>query len=257
MRRDLRVRTTRCLVSGAASLFLLAQGAAAQDFSDQQEQEIGRIIKEYLIRNPEVIKEAIQELERRQLQAANEAAKKTIGERAKEIYQSEEDLVLGNAAGEVAVVEFFDYNCGYCKRAIPEIAKLIQSDKNVRVIIKEFPILGAGSIIAAKAALASRLQGKYAEFHVALTALEGVKDEESVVQVAKQLGLDVTKLKTDMESDGVAEVIRRNYSLAEALSISGTPSFIIDDALEPGYVSFDVLAQHIATVRQNGGCKLC
>ncbi|HEY7763639.1 MAG TPA: DsbA family protein [Aestuariivirgaceae bacterium] len=251
------MKTMRDLAFAAMSLLVFAQGAAAQEFSDQQKQEIEKLIKEYLISNPEVIKEAIQELERRQLQAANEAAKKTIGERAKEIYRAEEDLVLGNAAGEVAVVEFFDYNCGYCKRAIPEIEKLIQSDKNVKVIIKEFPILGAGSIIAAKAALASRLQGKYAEFHAALTGFDGVKDEESVMQVATQLGLDVTKLKADMESDAVAEVIRRNYSLAEALSINGTPSFIIDDALEPGYVSFDVLAQHVATVRQNGGCKLC
>jgi protein-disulfide isomerase len=251
------MKTMRRLALAATGLLVLAQGATAQGFSDQQKQEIGKIIKEYLISNPEVIKEALQELERRQLQAANDAAKKTISERAKEIYQAEEDLVLGNAAGEVAVVEFFDYNCGYCKRAIPEIEKLIQSDKNVRVIIKEFPILGAGSIIAAKAALASRLQGKYAEFHAALTALDGVKDEESVMQVAKQLGLDAAKLKADMESDAVAEVIRRNYSLAEALSINGTPSFIIDDALEPGFVSFDVLAQHVATIRQNGGCKLC
>jgi protein-disulfide isomerase len=247
----------RQLLTGAGMLVLLGQGAIAAEFTDQQKREMGDIIKEYLISNPEVIREALQELERRQVAEASEKTKHAITARAQEIYQSKEDLVLGNASGEVALVEFFDYNCGYCKRAIPEVEKLIQSDKNVRVIIKEFPILGPGSVFAAKAALASRLQGKYSQFHDALTEAEGVKDETNVLEIAKQVGLDVEKLKTDMESEAVANVIRRNYSLAEALSINGTPSFIIDDALEPGFVSFDVLAQHVATVRQNGGCKVC
>ena len=248
---------TRKILAGAAMLCLLGGSAVAAEFTDQQKREMGEIIKEYLIQNPEVIREALQELERRQVAEASDKARRTIGERAQEIYRSEEDLVLGNAKGEVALVEFFDYNCGYCKRAIPEVEKLIESDKNLKVIIKEFPILGPGSIFAAKAAIASRLQGKYAEFHNALAAAEGVKDESNVLEIAKQAGLDVEKLKADMESEAVADVIRRNYSLAEALSINGTPSFIIDDALEPGYVSFDVLARHVATVRQNGGCKVC
>jgi protein-disulfide isomerase len=124
-------------------------------------------------------------------------------------------------------------------------------------VVKEFPILGPGSLFAAKAALASRSQGKYDEFHLALIKLDGVKDETSVMQVAQQIGLDLKKLKTDMESDGVAEVIGRNYSLAEFLGISGTPSFIIDEALEPGFVTYDVLAAHVSTVRQNGGCRVC
>ena len=204
-----------------------------------------------------MIKEAIQELDRRQAVEAQAATKKKIAERAEEIYRSAGDLVLGNPKGKVTVVEFFDYNCGYCKKAIPEVEKLIQSDKDVRVVIKEFPILGPGSVFAAKAALASRSQGKYDEFHLALTKLNGVKDEASVMQVAEQVGLDLDKLKTDMESDGVSEVIGRNYSLAEALAINGTPSFIIDEALEPGYVTYDVLAQHVSAVRQNGGCRLC
>lgn len=248
---------TRKILAGAGMLCLLAGSAVAAEFTDQQKREMREIIKEYLIQNPEVIREALQELERRQVAEANNKAKRTIAERAQEIYRSQEDLVLGNAKGEVALVEFFDYNCGYCKRAIPEVEKLIESDKNLKVIIKEFPILGPGSIFAAKAAIASRLQGKYVEFHNALTAVEGVKDESNVLEIAKQAGLDVEKLKADMESEAVADVIRRNYSLAEALSINGTPSFIIDDALEPGYVSFDVLARHVATVRQNGGCKVC
>jgi protein-disulfide isomerase len=231
--------------------------AAADDISAEQRQAFEAIIRDYLVNHPEVIKEAMEELERRQAVEAQAVTKQKISERAQEIYRSSGDLVLGNPKGKVTVVEFFDYNCGYCKRAIPEVEKLIQSDDDVRVVIKEFPILGPGSVFAAKAALASRNQGKYNEFHQALTELNGVKDETSVMQVAEQVGLDVDKLKTDMESDAVAQVIRRNYSLAESLSINGTPSFIIDEALEPGYVQFDVLARHVAAVRQNGGCRLC
>jgi protein-disulfide isomerase len=247
----------RQVVVAAGMFCLIGQSAIAAEFTDQQKGEIGDIIKEYLLQNPEVIRDALQELDRKQTAEASEKARKTISARAKEIYQSKEDLVLGNANGEVAMVEFFDYNCGYCKRAIPEIEKLIQSDKSVKVIIKEFPILGPGSIFAAKAAIASRLQGKYVEFHNAMTGAEGAKDESNVLEIAKQVGLNVEKLKADMESEAVLDVIRRNYSLAEALSINGTPSFIIDDELEHGYVSFDVLNRHVATVRQNGGCRVC
>jgi protein-disulfide isomerase len=234
-----------------------AHTATAGDISAEQRQAFEAIIRDYLVKHPEVIKEAMEELDRRQTVEAQAATKKKIGERAKEIYRSAGDLVLGNPKGKVTVVEFFDYNCGYCKRAIPEVEKLIQSDKDVRVVIKEFPILGPGSVFAAKAALASRSQGKYDEFHLALTRLDGVKDETSVLQVAEQVGLDLEKLKTDMESDGVTEVIGRNYSLAESLAINGTPSFIIDEALEPGYVTYDVLARHVSAVRQNGGCRVC
>lgn len=232
-------------------------GAAAGEIGAQERQAFEAIIKDYLIKHPEVIKEAMEELERRQAVEAQAATKQKIGERADEIYRSSGDLVLGNPSGKVTVVEFFDYNCGYCKRAIPEVEKLIRSDDDVRVVIKEFPILGPGSVFAAKAALASRNQGKYNEFHQALTEVDGVKDETSVLQVAQQVGLDVDKLKTDMESEAVTGVIRRNYSLAESLSINGTPSFLIDEALEPGFVQFDVLARHVSEVRQNGGCRLC
>jgi protein-disulfide isomerase len=253
------MQMNRMILSLAIAIGLMgtAHAAAAGDISAEQRRAFEAIIKDYLITHPEVIKEAIQELERRQAVEAQAGTKKKIGERAKEIYQASGDLVLGNPKGKVTVVEFFDYNCGYCKKAIPEVEKLIQSDSDVRVVVKEFPILGPGSLFAAKAALASRSQGKYDEFHLALIKLDGVKDETSVMQVAQQIGLDLEKLKTDMESDGVAEVIGRNYSLAESLAISGTPSFIIDEALEPGFVTYDVLAAHVSTVRQNGGCRVC
>lgn len=252
----MKVRLQRILLVAAGTL-LLAHAAAAAEMTEEQRRSIEAVIKEYLIGNPEVIKEALEELERRQAVQAQAKTKETITARAKEIFHAPEDLVLGNPDGKVTVVEFFDYNCGYCKRALPEVAKLIESDKDVRFVIKEFPILGPGSIYAAKAALASRNQGKYHQFHGALSKSEGVRDEASVLETARDVGLDVEKLKTDMEAEAISDVIRRNYSLAEALSINGTPSFIIDETLEPGYVSFEVLARHVSTVRQNGGCKIC
>jgi protein-disulfide isomerase len=240
-----------------AGVVLIGHGAMAAEFSSKQKLELESFIREYLISHPEVIKEALEELERRQAAETTLKTKEAIKQKAKEIYHSSEDLVLGNPAGKVTVVEFFDYNCGYCKRALPEVAKLIETNDDVKVIIKEFPILGPGSMYAAKAALASRNQGKYREYHQALNASEGVKDETSVLKAAQEVGLDIEKLKKDMETDEVLNVIRRNYGLAEVLAINGTPSFVIDDTLEPGFVPFEELMKHVLAVRQNGGCKVC
>src|SRR5215218_4653927 len=144
----------------AIGLMGTAQAATTGHVSAEHRRVCQSIIRAYLETHPEVIREALQELEHRQAVEAQTATKKKIGERAKEIYRASGDLVLGNPKGKITVVEFFDYNCGYCKKAIPEVEKLIQSDKDVRVVIKEFPILGPGSVFAAKAALASRSQGK-------------------------------------------------------------------------------------------------
>lgn len=181
----------------------------------------------------------------------------TIVERANELYHSQEDLELGNPAGKVAVVEFFDYNCGYCKRALPEVEKLIDSDDDVRVIIKEFPILGEGSLFAAKAALASAQQGKYKAFYHALNASKANKNETSVLQVASEVGIDVDRLKNDMQSPVVSGVLSENRALARSLSINGTPSFVIDDSVLQGFASYKRLSEQIVAARANGGCKIC
>jgi protein-disulfide isomerase len=193
----------------------------------------------------------------REVESPIKQTEQTIAVTAQEIYHSSDDPVLGNPSGKITVVEFFDYNCSYCKRNSVEVAKLIDSDKDVRVVIKEFPILGRGSVFAAKAALASGKQGKYREFHTALNNIRGVKNESSVLRAAQQTGLDINKLKTDMESQAVAETIRRNYSIAESLSINGTPTFVLDDAIEPNFASFNALSRHVERIRQNGGCKVC
>jgi protein-disulfide isomerase len=176
-----------------------------------------------------------------------------IAERANELFHSPDDLVFGNPAAKITVVEFFDYNCGYCKRALPEIENLIKTDKDVRVVIKEFPVLGQGSLFAAKAALASGLQGKYVAFHHALNATRAAKNEVSVMQVAKRVGLDVHKLRQDMESPKVEKALQSNEAVAKALSISGTPTFVFEDTVFAGFASFDTLSEHVAALRRKGG----
>jgi protein-disulfide isomerase len=248
------VRSASLLIALLAAI-LLPASATAQEFNERQREELGKIIREYLLDNPEVLREAIQVLERKQKEAEETAAKAAIVEQAKEIYRSEADLVAGNPNGGVTMAEFFDYNCGYCKRAMPDVLKLIEADKDLRVVLKEWPILGEGSVYAAKAALASRKQGKYWDFHLALMQERSV-NEPKVLEVAQRIGLDVAKLKADMQAPEVQEVIDRNMKLAEALGLRGTPAFLIGEQLLPGALPYRVLEQTIATVRKDG-CKIC
>jgi protein-disulfide isomerase len=231
--------------------------ALAQELTPGQRTEIEALIKDYLMKNPGLIKEALEELDRRQTAEAEAKAKVTISTHADLIFRSPDDLVLGNPKGSVTIVEFFDYNCGYCKKALPEIAKLLADDSDLRLVIKEFPILSPGSLVAAKAVLAARQQGKHAELHEALNQLPAQKDEVSVLQVAQSIGIDLDRLRKDMENEAVTQVLQRTYQLAEDLGINGTPSFLVDDNITPGYVPHEVLARLVAGVRESGGCKVC
>jgi protein-disulfide isomerase len=204
-----------------------------------------------------IVREAMQELERKQQMAEEAARSDSLKAMSNEIFRSADDLVGGNPKGTVTLVEFFDYNCGYCKRAFPDVMKMVESDKDLKLVMKEFPILGPGSVYAARAALASRKQGKYWEYHLALMAHEGRIDEQVADQVAESTGLDVKKLKADMEADEVNQVITRNMQLADSLKIQGTPAFIIDETIIPGAVGYDALAAAVKQVRDNGGCRLC
>jgi protein-disulfide isomerase len=228
----------------------------AQEFSQDQREEMGGIIRDYLLEHPEVLREVIQALEAKEQQSAATAATAAISERGKEIYSSEHDLVAGNPDGSVTMTEFFDYNCGYCKRAMSDILALIKSDDDLRVVFKEWPILSEGSRFASRAALASRRQDKYWEFHLALMETRKV-DEASTMEVAERIGLDVEQLKADMASPEVAAVIDRNMQLAVALGIQGTPAFFIDKQFIPGAVGHDALAKVIGEVRKEGGCTVC
>jgi protein-disulfide isomerase len=231
--------------------------AAAGELTDSQKDELSAFIREYLMKNPEVLRDALQELDRRQAQADNAARKSALTAKAAAVFRQNGDLVGGNRDGKITVVEFFDYNCGYCRKAFPDVMKMIGQDKDIRLVMKEFPILGPGSTYAARAALASRGQGKYWEYHLAMMNHEGKIDEATADEVAASLGLDVKKLKADMAADDVSSAISRNMELAEALNIQGTPAFIIDETVIPGAVGYDGLVAAVKQVRDNGGCQLC
>ncbi len=261
-RRDARPGSSvrfRILARAAAGALAcwLALPSLAEEFNESQRSEIGRIVREYLLTNPEVLREAMEELERRQAAMADAQAASVIRNNAKSIFRAEEDLVIGNQDGTITMVEFLDYNCGYCMRAYQEVQQLVEDNKDLRLVIKEFPVLGPGSEFAAKAALASRRQGKYSEFHHALMQHKGGKSEAVVMALASSAGLDAARLKADMADPAIATVIARNYQLAELLAINGTPAFVIADKIEHGAVGKEALGARIAAVRDTGACKIC
>ena len=249
------LKPIRILLVAMAALFILP--AQAAEFTPEQKKELGDFVRQYLMENPEVVRDAMQELERKQQVAEDAARSDSLKAMSSEIFHSQDDLVGGNPKGKIAMVEFFDYNCGYCKRAFPDVMKMIEADKDLKLVMKEFPILGPGSVYAARAALASRKQGKYWEYHLAMMAHEGRIDEAVADQIAEAQGLDLKKLKADMESDEVTQVINHNMQLADSLKIQGTPAFIIDQTVIPGAVGYDALTATIKQVRDSGGCKLC
>lgn len=250
------IKFTRIAVGMLVGAALSASAFAAQ-FSDEQKTELGEVIKNYLLEHPEVIRDALQELEKRQVQADVAAQAAAIRENATQIFRHKGDLVAGNPEGKITMVEFFDYNCGYCKRAFPDVLKMIESDPDLRIVLKEFPILGAGSVYAAQAALASRKQNKYWEFHVALLSHDGHIDEAAVDEVAKSAGLDLDRLKQDMKAQDVQDTIATNLKLSEALRVQGTPAFIVDQTFIPGAIGFDGLTAAVKKVRDAGGCQVC
>jgi protein-disulfide isomerase len=208
-------------------------------------------VREYLLKNPEVIMEALQILQQRQRAAEAENFKRAIAERSDEILNDPAAPVGGNPAGDVTLVEFFDYNCPYCRRVAPTVTELEEADPDLRIVYKEYPILGPGSQFAARAALAARKQGKYIPFHNALMQATGQVTEATVMKVAREVGLDTGQLRADMQDSAIDEAIARNLQLADALGIDGTPSFVIGDRLVPGAVELSTLQRLVARARRN------
>jgi len=207
-------------------------------------------VREYLLKNPEVIMEALQILQQRQRAAEAENLKRTIAERREEILNDPVAPVGGNPSGDVTVVEFFDYNCPYCRRVAPTVTELEEADPDLRLVYKEFPILGPGSQFAARAALASRRQGKYVPFHNALMQATEQVTEETVMAIARDVGLDTEQLTADMQDPAIQDAIARNLQLANELRITGTPSFIIGEEVVPGAVDLRTLQSLIARARR-------
>jgi protein-disulfide isomerase len=248
----------RHLISVFAVLVLcLGLPARADTFTPAQQEELQKLVRTYLVQHPEILREMATALDVKDKKTEVETRANVLSTNAKDIFHNAGDAIAGNDKGDVTVVEFMDYNCGWCKKSVKEMQSIVGSDKKVRVVMKEFPIFGEGSEYAAKAAMASVKQGKYWEFHQALFATEGKVTVQSTDATAKSIGIDLAKMKADMKDPAIAATMAKNQQLASALLITGTPGFIVDGTLFPGYEQKDVLMAAIAGVRANGGCKLC
>ena len=214
----------------------------------EQRRAFEGVISEYLLKNPAIIREAMQVLQAQEEAEKQAAAAQALKQYRPELLQDADSPVGGNPKGDITVVEFFDYNCGYCKRVAPTVSAVLNNDPNVRIVYKEFAILGPQSLVAARAAPAGKRQGKYHEFHDALMPPEQA-DGDSVTATARALGLDYEKLVKDMEDPKITEQLERNYRLATALGINGTPAFVISDRLVPGAVDETTMMDIIAAER--------
>jgi protein-disulfide isomerase len=211
---------------------------------------LGKAIREYLIANPEVLVEAMQELERKQDGQRDTAAVKAIQENRAALTSDPESPIVGNPGGDVTIVEFSDYQCPYCKRAHATVKSVLAADSKVKLVFKDLPILGEPSRIAALAALASRAQNKYLELHNALMEYNGKLDRDRILQIAGSVGLDLDRLQKDMDDPKLKEIIERNMALASALGVRGTPAFVIGNQFVPGAVDADTLKKLIGDARK-------
>jgi protein-disulfide isomerase len=233
-------------------------GAKSSAFTAAQRKELETFIKEYLLNNPEILMEAQNVLEAKMDKIQAERTAVAIKENSAEIFRPIASPVVGNSKGDVTVIEFFDYNCGYCKKAISDVARLIDKDPKVKLILKEFPILAKGSEEASRVALAAKMQGKYWEFHRAMLENQGQANEAAALRIAEKVGLDVSRLKKDMASAEVKNEIDETRRLAAKLGIQGTPHFLIGERVIPGAPEnlSELLNQQVQEVRREG-CKVC
>lgn len=226
--------------------------AAAGDnvLSPEQKKAVERIISDYIRENPGIIGDAIWAILEEQKLPKQERTRRNLKRMAEELNGDPGSYVGGNPEGDISLIEFFDYNCSYCKRSHKEIMEMVAADGNIRFVFKEFPILGSLSVYAAKAALAARKQGKYEEFNLALMTSRGRNTNGRVLTLAKKIGLDVERLKRDMEDPEIADILRRTKKLARALDIEATPTYVIGELLIPGYVAAPHLKELINDARE-------
>jgi protein-disulfide isomerase len=227
-----------------------AAGGTATGDSPKDQSALGKSIREYLLANPEVLVEAMQELERRQDSQRDAIAQKGVQENQAELFHDADSPVGGNPNGDVVIVAFNDYQCPYCKRAYQALKSVAATDGNVKIIYKDLPILGEASKIAAAAALASVKQGKHVVYHNALMEFTGKLDHDRILEIAGSVGLDRAQLEKDMEDPNLKKIVERNLALATALGVRGTPAFVIGKQFIPGAVDAAALKQLIAEARK-------
>lgn len=240
----------------AIVLGLLAVAPAhADQFSPDQTKEIRSIIKKYLLENPEVLRDAITELDNKEKMAESEARRKALAELKGPLYDAPDGFVIGNPDGKIAMVEFFDYNCGFCKKALPDLARLVKDNKDLKVVLRDFPILSPNSVDAALVAGAVHNQftgDKFWEFHRKLLAERGLIGKDQALAVAKDMGADMAKLKEDATSPAVRKAIQSSNSLAKSLSLNGTPTYVVGDDVLVGAVGYDQINKAIGNIRKCG-----
>lgn len=258
---NFRTLATSAVMMAAISIYALPAAAqekaqttseAGKTMSAQDRGAIEDVVREYLLSNPEVIVEAIRIYREKQEQAQAEQAQKALSAHRSSLTEAKNAPFAGNPKASVTVVEFFDYQCGYCKRMLPMLRQLLDEDKDLRWVFKEFPILGPNSLTASRAALAAwNLDpAKYVAFHAALMGASGGLTEERVLKIAERVGYDEKKLKSGMDSDAVSAEIQTNHRLAETLNIRGTPAFIVGDELVPGAIDLETLRNLIKKARK-------
>jgi protein-disulfide isomerase len=236
-----------------AALGVLPNFAQAEDiktFSAAEQAGIEAIVKNYLTqKHPEVIMEAAQEMQKRDLATAETKGEEAVAKSKDKIFNNPNSPIVGNAKGDVTVVEFYDYQCGYCKMSEVAIEKLLKEDKNVKFIYKDFPILGPASVDASKASFASMKQDRFMKFHNALMNKKDHVSDELITKTAKEVGLDVEKLKKDMTDPAIQKMIDENLELGSEVGVRGTPMFIINDKIYPGALQFDQLKKAVDEAR--------
>ena len=242
----------RIAAAALAVLFLTAPGRA--EMSADQKTEVEGIVRDYLLANPEVLEEAFKVLQDRKEKAEAEKQSNAIAESSDLIFNSKHQMVLGNPKGAITLVEFFDYNCAYCKRAVADMNALLDANSDLRIVMKEFPILSAGSVEAARISVAVKglAPEKYLEFHRELFSRPGTADSAKALQIAGELGLDAGALKTASDAPDVTDNLKEVNTLAQLLGISGTPSYIIGKEVVPGALGYDALQEKVDAMRKCG-----
>ncbi len=239
---------------GAAVPAVMAQSVAVPD---AERTKIEGVVRDYLLRNPEVLLEAMQALKEKQQVEQDRVAQAAIKTNRDALFNDPNSYVGGNPKGNFTVVEFFDYRCGYCKQARPAVAEMLKRDPNIRLVLKEFPILGPDSLTASRAAVATMVgqKDKYYAFHQALYDYKAALNEDAVMSIAKSTGLDVDKLRQDMKDPKVDQILAENRALGDKLAISGTPAFIIGNQFLPGAAPVESLMAAVSQARQT--CDYC
>jgi protein-disulfide isomerase len=243
------------LVAAFVGTACLAAPVSADEFTPAQKQELGAFIKDYLVSNPDVLRSAIEALDKHDKETADAARQQVVATQSGALFSSKYQATIGNPKAGATLVEFFDYNCHYCKGALPDVTKLMKDDPNLKLVLKDYPVLGPGSVDAAKVATAARNQlpgDKFWAFHSKLLATHGAVGKAEALAVARELGLDMDKLAKDMESADTKAGLSEVMQLADALQINGTPTFVVGQDVVVGAVGYDQLKDKVDAVHKCG-----